>query len=506
MAQSAIVINVDVGETRVALIENGIIAELAVERRRSRSLVGNIYLGKVTRVLPGMQAAFVDVGLDRAAFLHVSDVIRPEDLANLAGEDGDDDDDEPEARPRRIDKSTPIREVLREGQSIVCQISKGPISTKGARVTSHVSLPGRYVVYMPLDDSIGISKRIGNDRERARLREAIDSMRPAQGGLVVRTVAAGLTKKQLRADIAYLVQQWADIMKARQSATRAPSLIYEDLDIILRAARDHFGVEVEKIVIDDAKEFSRLQQFATSFMPERAHSIELYTGAEPIFDEYGIEDEIGRALSRKVPLPSGGHLIIDQAEALTAIDVNTGRFVGRTKDVDDTILQTNLEAVKEIAYQLRFRNIGGLIVLDFIDMERPMHRDRVHKALVEAFKTDKAKTTTVRISELGLVEMTRKRTRDSLGRQLNEPCFYCDGTGQLQSKETICHEIIRQIRREKDSIQGYKIVVNAHPAVADFLNHEERDALAEIQRRFARTVVVQGRKDYHLEQFDLQGV
>jgi ribonuclease G len=507
MGHNSLVINVDIGETRVALIENGILAELFVERTRDRSPVGNIYLGKVTRVLPGMQAAFVDIGLDRAAFLHVEDIVAEEDLEAVASGDSDtdDDDDDEKKKSRKITRKTPIRDVLKEGQSILVQVSKGPISTKGARVTSHISLPGRYVVYMPTVEHIGISKRIGNEKERKRLRETIEAFKPPQGGLIVRTVAAGLTKKQLKADVGYLVKTWNETMKKRETISRAPALLYDDLDVILRAARDLFTEDVAKIIIDSPREHERLLKFVEDFMPERAGDVELYSGSEPVYDEYGIEDEIARALSRKVPLPSGGYLIIDQAEALTAIDVNTGRFTGKGKDVEETIFQTNLEAVKEIAYQLRFRNIGGLIVLDFIDMERASHREKVYKALLEVLKHDKAKTTAVRISELGLVEMTRKRTRESLGRTLNEPCFYCDGTGQLQSKATVCHEILRQIRREKDHLPGYKIVVNAHPAICDMLQREEKAAVEVASKRFTRQIVVQPKRDYHLEQFDLAG-
>jgi ribonuclease G len=358
---------------------------------------------------------------------------------------------------------------------------------------------------MPTVDHLGISKRIGNDKERKRLREAVEAMKPAQGGLIVRTVAQGLTKGTLKADIGYLVKTWETVAERQKSTKRAPQLLYAELDIVLRTARDLLTEDVAKIVIDDPAEHVRLKQFVESFMPERAGDVELYDGSDPIFDEFGLEDEIARSLSRKVPLPSGGYLIIDQAEALTAIDVNTGRFTGKGKDVEETIFQTNLEAAKEISYQLRFRNIGGLIVLDFIDMERSNHREKVYKALVNHLKGDKSKTTVVRISELGLVEMTRKRTRESLGRTLYEPCFYCDGTGHLQSKATICHEILRQIRREKDSLPGFKVVVNAHPAVIDTLQREEKDALMRASARYARQIVLTPRKDYHLEQFDLGG-
>ncbi|MDD9943896.1 MAG: Rne/Rng family ribonuclease [Myxococcales bacterium] len=514
MANSTLVINVDVAETRVALVEDGALTELFIERTQDRSPVGNIYLGKVTRVLPGMQAAFIDIGLDRAAFLHVEDVVPQEDMEALASrEDGDDDDDDSEVSAKRskkrsaqkVTRATPIREVLTEGQPLMVQVSKGPIGTKGARVTSHISMPGRYVVYLPTVDHIGISKRIGNERERKRLRESIEAFKPPHGGFIVRTMATGLTKKQLKADVGYLVRQWEKVMQSRAKVKTAPALLYEDLDITLRAARDHFTESIAKITIDSNQEYERLREFLGVFLPERANDVELYDGRDPIFDEYGIEDEISRALSRKVPLSSGGYLIIDQAEALTAIDVNTGRFTGKGRDVEETICQTNLEAVKEIAYQLRFRNIGGLIVLDFIDMERAGNRDKVYKALVNALKKDRATTTITRISELGLVEMTRKRTRESLGRTLYEPCFYCDGTGVLQSKATICHEIIRQIRREKDTLAGYKIEVHAHPAICDMLKREHRKTLEVASTLFTRQILVKPHREYHLEQFDLNG-
>lgn len=518
MAGNTLLINVDIGETRVALIEKGILAELYVERTTERSPVGNIYLGKVTRVLPGMQAAFVDIGLDRAAFLHVEDVITSADFDRLAEQGNGETEEAEEAngggndgrrgreRGKKVTRRTPIRDVLKEGQSLLVQVSKGPISTKGARVTSHIALPGRYVVYMPTVEHVGISKRIGSDKERRRLKEVIDSIKPPQGGVIVRTLAQGLTKKQLKADVGYLVKVWNDVMKRCEETKKAPACLYHDLDIILRTARDLFNEDVDKIIIDDPNEYERLREFLDAFLPERVEHVELYEGSEPLFDEFGVEDELARALSRKVPLPSGGSLIIDQAEALTAIDVNTGRFTGKGKDVEETIFQTNLEAVKEIAYQLRFRNIGGLVVLDFIDMEKPSHRDKVYKQLLSVLKQDRAKTTAVRISELGLVEMTRKRTRESLGRTLYEPCFYCDGTGQLQSKKTICLEILRQMRREKDSLPGYQIQINAHPAVCDMLQREEKASLDEAASRFQRRIVLQPRKDYHLEQFDLQGV
>jgi ribonuclease G len=394
---------------------------------------------------------------------------------------------------------------VKEGQEIIVQITKEPIGTKGARCSSHISLPGRYVVYLPTLEHVGISKRIGSDKERARLREAIEGMKPPAGGLIVRTVAEGLTKKQLKQDVGYLVRLWGEVAKKREGA-KAPAMLWSELDIVLKTARDLFTDDVDQLVIDDRAQYDRLYRFVEAFMPERLKDIGYYGDDEPIFDAYGIEDEIARALSRKVPLPSGGYLIIDEAEALTAIDVNTGRFVGKgSKDMEETILKTNLEAVQEIAYQLRFRNIGGLIILDLIDMEKPSNREKVRKTLDELLQRDKAKTTLNRISELGLIEMTRKRTRESLGRLLHEPCFYCDGTGHLQSKETISYEILREIRRRRQDLPGYTILVNCHPAVADWLTGSEKAALQDAESRYMRRIQINSRTEYHLEQFDLSG-
>jgi ribonuclease G len=407
--------------------------------------------------------------------------------------------------PARVSRSVPITEVVREGDEVVVQISKEPIGTKGARVTSHVSLAGRYVVYLPTVEHVGISKRIGSSRERSRLRQTIDALKPPTGGLIVRTVAEGLTKKQLKADVGYLIKVWAQVGQRRQGA-KSPTILYEELDLVLKAARDLFTDEIDHIVIDDREQYGRLVRFVEMFMPARVKDIRLYTGDEPIFDEYGIEDEIKRALGRKVPLPSGGSLIVDQAEALTAIDVNTGRYVGKgSKDLEETALKTNLEAVDEIAYQLRFRNIGGLVILDLIDMDRAENRDKVWRALEQRLAKDKAKTTINRISELGLIEMTRKRTRESLGRIMHEPCFYCDGTGHIQSRETVAHEILRQIRRDRMSLSGYSVRVHAHPAVVDFLKLDAQQALQEAERRYLRRIELVPRSEYHLEQYDLQG-
>jgi ribonuclease G len=411
----------------------------------------------------------------------------------------------PPIKTNRISKTTPIREVVQEGQEVVVQVSKDPIGTKGARCTSHISLPGRYVVYLPTVEHVGVSKRIGSDKERSRLREAIDNVKPPTGGLIVRTLAEGLTKKQLKQDVGYLVRLWEEVAKKREG-NKAPALLTSELDIVLKVARDLFTDEVDEVVIDDKHQYERLCRFVEMFAPDRVKDVTLYTGDEPVFDEYGIEEEIQRALARKVPLPSGGHLIIDQAEALAAIDVNTGRFVGKgSKDMEETILKTNLEAVHEIAYQLRFRNIGGLIILDLIDMEKSSNREKVRRTLEELLEKDKAKTSLNRISDLGLIEMTRKRTRESLGRMLHEPCFYCDGTGQVQSKETVAYEILREIKRKRRTLPGYGVVVTAHPSVIDLLQGAEKATILEAENKYMRKITLMARKDYHVEQFDIVG-
>jgi len=509
MANSSLLMNVAVGETRVTLTENGSLCELFVERRRERSPVGNLYLGKVTRVLPGMQAAFIDVGLDRAAFLHVEDLQASPDEESNEGKGGKGSRRNRGRSSKRASRKTPIRDLLTEGQSLLVQVSKGPIGTKGARVTTHVALPGRHVVYMPGVDHVGVSKRVGSDRERQQLKQIVDEIKPERGGVMVRNVGKGLTVAQLKADIGYLVKVWEgveaqlEVAKTSRKKLKVPRMIHEEPDLPLRVTRDLFSEDIDEIVVDDPHEHERILRFVEMFLPARVKDVHLYEGEEPLFDEFGVEAEIARALSRKVALPSGGYLIIDQAEALTAIDVNTGRFTGKGKSVSETIFQTNLEAANEIAVQLRFRNIGGLIVLDFIDMEKSGHRDKVYKALQRELKKDPAKTTAVRISELGLVEMTRKRTRESLGRLLYEPCFYCDGTGFLKSKTTVCHEIFRQLRRERSTLPGYKITVTAHPAVCDALEREEKEALEAASKVVQRRIELKARRDYHLEQFDL---
>ena len=716
---SILVINAAGAETRVALVENGTIHEFYLERKREKGIVGNIYKGKVVRVLPGMQAAFVDIGLEKAAFLYVGDVYGDPDFSEefelTEGEHGTEvadvpDEQEAEAleakaqaapepapaegaapsgeapappsdatapaetaepaavealtpppltpipltneigmapvpavpgllvppladaetaafpadappapaadsaapaltpapspaltppplpglaeaplaatptpvplpaaaetpasdrrevrekdaarearddrgdRPRREERGRDdrhgrregrdrdrergdrdrgdrdradrdrggrnghgreekrskepknIQDLLKEGQEVIVQVAKDPIGTKGARITSHISLPGRHLVFMPTVDHIGISRRIEKEGERRRLREIVDRMRPEGTGFIVRTVAEGVEAAKLEADIRFLIQVWNEIIRTKDKVS-APALLHGDLDLILRATRDLFTSEVGKLVIDDRDEYERILRFVREQAPHLASQIESYTGDEPIFDAYGIEQELKRASQRKVWLRSGGYIIMDQAEALTAIDVNSGRYVGK-KNLEETITKINVEAAKEIVYQLRLRNIGGIIIIDFIDMDKPQNREKVFKALQDALGRDKAKTNVLKISELGLVEMTRKRVRESVTRMMNEPCSYCDGKGHVKSKITIAYEIFREIRREAAHYREPVLVVNCHPEVARILQGAEREETRYLMDRFNKTIQVRPQQNYHQEQFDIYG-
>lgn len=484
-----LVINASNLETRVALIEDSVISEFYIERKRDRGLVGNIYEGVVLRVLPGMQAAFVDIGQEKAAFLYVSDVY---DENAVVDDDG--------GRPRNR-STAPIEERLVEGQRVLVQVAKEPIGTKGARITSHISLPGRYLVYMPTVDHIGISRRIEDEGERDRLREIIEESRPAGAGFIVRTASEAVHPDHLRADMQVLLKLWEDIQRRRQGA-QVPAQLFEDHDLILRTARDLFTTDLDKLVIDTQRDYERIIQFCLTYMPNAVSKVELYTGREPIFDAYGIEIEISRALGRKVWLKSGGYIVIDHTEALTSIDVNTGRYVGKNT-LEETILKINLEAVDEIVYQLRLRSIGGIIIIDLIDMEKPTNREMVHTALVDALKSDKAKTNALKISEFGLVQMTRKRVRESVVQYLCEECPYCEGKGYVKSRETVAFEILREIHREAEATSGDELTIEAHPEVAALLQYEERDAVRELEQRFDKHIHLIANRGFHVEHFEM---
>jgi len=475
-------------EVRVAAVEDNSLAEFYLERNQQRSLVGNIYKGKVTRVLPGMQAAFVDIGLEKAGFLHVSDFLTGIDavgsMADMLGEDVETEPVDPVASQEMVDQPSedapdvaigedgqppqpeqgrgrrrrrrggaqprrmrlPIEQQLHRGQEIIVQIAKEPMGTKGARLTSSISLPGRFLVYMPTSNNLGLSRRIESAEERARLRGILTEMRPQQGGFIVRTACEGVSRREIQRDVAFLTKTWASILKKNEKSPPA-SMLYSDLDVALRTVRDLFSSEVDRLWCDDTDTYSRIVQFVQTYMPRLRARVQLYQENEPLFEHFKIEPQIERALERKVWLKSGGYLIIDQAEALTAIDVNTGRFVGK-KSQDETILRTNLEAADEVVRQLRLRNIGGIIIVDMIDMTREADRKRVSEALKEALRRDKARTSALKISELGLVQMTRKRTRESLEELLTDPCPRCQGSRVVKSVPTLAAEVLRGVHRE----------------------------------------------------------
>lgn len=512
---ASLLINRSFGETRVALLEDTTVAEVYVERDREQGLVGNIYKGRVTRVLPGMQAAFVDVGLKRAAFLYADDVRAPESKSKLPTKNEDEKlheiEDEKEAndehlveaakaeaQEQEIVRERPnIADLVQEGQEIICQVSKDPLGTKGARITTYLSLPGRYVVYMPTTDHIGISKRITEETERKRLRELVDSLRVGPGGFIVRTEGAGLAEDKLKEDMEFVRSLWAEVEESA-AKQNAPALLQADLDLVLRATRDLFTRDVDKLIIDNRRELERIETFLDKFAPKLKERLELYTGTVSLFDQHSVEGELERALQRKVGMKSGASIVIDQAEALTAIDVNTGGFVGK-QNLEATILRTNLEAVKEIVTQLRLRNIGGIIVIDFIDMESAESRERVYQVFNEELKRDRAKTHVLPISGLGVIEMTRKRVRESLGRRLTEPCPYCEGRGRIRSRSTICHEIFREIARQAN--KDGQVMVVANPELAAMLAEDEGETLARVEDHIGRSIVVEARSDFHHEAY-----
>jgi ribonuclease G len=503
---SELIINVTSFETRVALLENSSLAELHIERESDKGITGNIYKGRVTRVLPGMQAAFVDIGLSRSAFLYVVDVYRSdrglEELLNGTPDvpvDMEQNNNSSDLQKPRL--AYPIEDLLIEGQEIPVQIVKEPIGSKGSRISSHISLPGRYLVYMPMVNHVGISRRIENEEERSRLKDIVHKIKPADAGFIIRTASEGADEEEIAMDMDFLSRLWDNIQKRLQHAA-VPSLVHEDLSISLRAIRDLYSRDVERVVVDSRKTYESILEFSETFMPQLKHSVEYYEQEEPIFDAYGIEVEISRALGKRIWLKSGGYIVIEETEALVAIDVNTGRFVGKGNP-DDTIYKTNLEAVKEIAYQIRLRNLGGIIIIDFIDMDRESDRDKILQAFKESLSKDRAKTNILSISELGLIEMTRKRVRENLSRKMGEPCPYCEGRGSIRSTPSLCYEILRSIRREAMNSIGSKIIVLVHPDVATFLYDEERNGVEELEKQIKKKIMIKIKDDLHHEQFEI---
>jgi ribonuclease G len=496
-----LLINVTPRETRVALVENGMLQELHIERASRRGVVGNVYKGRVQRVMPGMQAAFVEIGLDRAAFLHASDIVRVPLEQGVDATDGDA-PPAPASAPAPAPPTPPIASLVHGGQDIVVQVVKDPIGSKGARLTTQISIPSRYLVLLPYSRVIGVSARIEDEVERARLKGIMAELVEGSGlGYIVRTNAEGQGAEALAEDIAYLRRAWQLIREAG-TAGNVGRAIYDDLSLPLRAMRDLMSREVDKVRVDSRETFERLQQFARQFMPDLAERVEHYTGERPVFDLFGVEDEIQRAMLKEVPLKSGGHLIVDQTEAMTTVDVNTGSFLGQ-RNLEETVYRTNLEAAQAVARQLRLRNLGGIIIIDFIDMTDEEHKRQVLRTLEKGLARDHAKTAVYDFSPLGLVEMTRKRTTESLERQLCEPCHECGGRGSLKTSETIIYEIFREITRAVRQFEASQLLVIASPVVVGRITDEESASVAELEEFLGKGIRFQADEQYAQEQFDV---
>ncbi|MFT4563880.1 MAG: ribonuclease G [Gammaproteobacteria bacterium] len=510
-----ILVNVTPHETRVALVENGVLQEVVVERSRKRGLVGNIYLGRISRVLPGMGAAFLDIGLERTAFLHVSDINheRPSEDANGA--------------------EVPIEQLVHEGQDLLVQVAKDPLGTKGARLTTYLTIASRYLVFLPHSATVGISRRIENEAERQRLRDLLHELAPnlkppceqgletppvvgdqtqtskripssqngSPGGYIARTAAEGANLEELRNDMLFLKRLWQSISDRIQGAA-SPSVIYADLNLVLRTLRDSSSINVEKIRVDTKETHQKVVEFAQQFTPELLPRIEHYVGERPIFDLYSTEDEIQRALHRRVDLKSGGHLVIDQTEAMTTIDVNTGGFVG-SRNLEETIFKTNLEAAQALARQLRLRNLGGIIIVDFIDMSGEEHPRLVLRALEKSLERDQSRFTVSEVTSLGLVQLTRKRTRESLEHVLCEPCPTCAGRGSIKSAESVCYEILREILREARQFEAQKLLVVAAQTVVELLLEDESTSIVELEDFIGIPIRFQVESAYNQEQYDI---
>ena len=497
-----ILINVRPLETRVAYVESGILMDLKVERKSSPTWVGTVHRGVVTRVLPGMQAAFVDIGLEKAAFLYVGDILTEEGKEFFADdEDHKAQDDNQDYRSSR-DIKTPIQDLIKEGQHLMVQVAKDPLGTKGARITTHISLPGRGIVYMPYVKHIGISRKIEEENEKERLKKLVQKINPT-GGVIVRTAAEGATEESIRADIEYLDRLGKEIQKNYEKKKTA-GLVHAELDVELRALRDLMSEDVTTVWVDDEEVYKKVSKFVTQLMPKYKQNIIHYGEKKPLFDLYDIDLDISRATERKVWLKSGGYIVVDEAEALVVVDVNTGSYVGK-KDLEDTILKTNLEAVKEIAHQLRVRNVGGIIIIDFIDMEKESHREQVLQAMQEELKKDRVRTNVTSMSELGLVEMTRKRIRPSLVKTLCEPCRYCDGKGYIKRKATIANEIFREIEREVGLSENAKrnLIVHCHAEIVDWIYEVENETLEHLEKRFGHSIAFKIETAYHMEQYEI---
>lgn len=482
---STLIINDRHYETRVALLENDDLVEIYVERNSDNIFVGNIYKGAVIKVLPGMQSAFIDIGLDKAAFLYVDDIHRVSDEVEFE---------------KKTEAS--ISSLLKEGQHILVQVAKEPIGTKGPRVTTNITLPGRYLVLAPMTPGTGISRKIEGNEERERLKKIVEKFSSEKNfGIIARTASDGVSEKLLRKDYEFLVKLWTEIKRKEKKQT-GKGLIHTEMEISLRVVRDILGSHIDKIITDNEDSHKNLTKYLNQYDPKAKRLLSMYNEQEPIFEYYGVEHEIARALEKRVWLKSGGYIIIDQAEAAVVIDVNTGRYVG-TRNLEETIFNTNLEAAKEIAYQLRLRNLGGIIIVDFIDMEKEDHKDKVLLAIKDALKKDKAKTNVIGMSELGLVQMTRKRTRDSITKNICSACPYCSGKGYNKSYKTVAYEVFRELERDSSDKEIKKIVVYMHPAVVDHIYQNEKSLVDYMEKKYKKTFVFEAEKELHHEQYEI---
>ena len=542
-------------ETRVAILEDDQVVEVFIEREHSRGVVGNVYKGRVSKVLPGMQSAFVDLGLERDAFLYVTDVISPTEEAleddedtpavgaeplegngiNINGASGAiaEDAAEPasvaadtarpaarQERPERQERrgrdrdrtppTTKIEDLLKEGQEVVVQVVKEPLGTKGARITSHLSLPGRFLVYMPTVDHIGISRKIDSRDERRRLRGVVQRFREQSGlpgGVIIRTAAGNRSEEDLLADLTYFQQVWTEVQRRKENE-RTPAVLFREESLVTKLLRDLLNEQYSAIRIDDEAEYRRVTAFVGRIMPNMLNRVKRYTKDYPIFDEYGVQSEIDKALRSKVWLKSGGYIVINQTEALVAIDVNTGRYIGKKSAgrLEDTIVKTNLEAAKEIVRQVRLRDLGGIIVLDLIDMEEKKNRQKVAQAVEQELRKDRAPSKSVQVSDFGLIIITRKRVKSSLERQLTEPCPYCSGTGSIKTSATICYDILTEVKKVSGDLDGYSLVLRVNPEIARALKDESRSVFKELEASVGRPVTVRSDEQLHHEQFDLMAI
>ncbi len=513
-------------ETRVAILEDDLVAEIFVERERNRGVVGNVYKGRVSKVLPGMQSSFVDIGLERDGFLYVSDVVSPADLF-------DDEDDEDEGQDKTQEKSKRggrgrgdqsrgaaqvrservegrIEDLLKEGQEILVQVAKEPLGTKGARLTSHVTLPGRFLVFMPTVDHIGVSRKIASREERSRLRGIVREFREQHsfsGGVIIRTAAEERSKEDILADLQYFYRIWTD-MRQKMDSHRAPAVVYQEPSLVAKLLRDLLTDDYTAIRIDHPEEYQRVVEFIERIMPALASKVKLHDKDFPIFEEYGVQAELEKALRSKVWLKSGGSIVINQTEALVAVDVNTGRYVGKKTAgrLEDTILKTNLEAVKEIVRQIRLRDLGGIIVLDFIDMEEKKNRLKVFQTVEQELRKDRAPSKPLQVQDFGLVIITRKRVKQSLERVLTEPCPYCAGGGTIKSSSTICYEILSEVKKVGSDMDGPGVLLRVNPDIARALKEEERNVLKDLKHLLGKDVIVKSDVHLHHEQFDVMAI